>query len=187
MKTCPNCGNSGTFYKDKSKKDGLSSWCKSCSNKRSKKWRDDNPGKAKKHLQEWQIKNPGKRKKYDKKYWENNREQINKRISEWAKSNPEKRRLHAKNRKYQIKGSRGNISIYQWKELCGKYNNRCLCCGKQTKLTIDHIIPISRGGDNCISNIQPLCNSCNASKGVKIIDYRPNKSNPQMWLQRELL
>lgn len=69
--------------------------------------------------------------------------------------------------------SGGDFTPEEWYDLCAKYNFRCLCCGIRKPLTIDHVIPISQGGSNHISNIQPLCAWCNGSKGVKIIDYRP--------------
>jgi hypothetical protein len=55
------------------------------------------------------------------------------------------------------------------------YNHTCLCCGRQEPeiaLTIDHVVPLSKGGAHDISNIQPLCGSCNTSKYNKTIDYR---------------
>ena len=54
---------------------------------------------------------------------------------------------------------------------------QCQSCGKisaQTKLSIDHIIPLSRGGTNDISNLQTLCLTCNKRKTNKI-DYRFNR------------
>lgn len=48
----------------------------------------------------------------------------------------------------------------------------CLCCGSVNNLSLDHIVPIHRGGKNQISNLQTLCRSCNSSKGIAIIDYR---------------
>jgi len=48
----------------------------------------------------------------------------------------------------------------------------CLCCGTTDRLSIDHVIPISKGGLNIIDNLQTLCVSCNSKKRDKIIDYR---------------
>ncbi len=44
---------------------------------------------------------------------------------------------------------------------------QCRSCGKTTveiNLTIDHIIPLARGGQNDISNLQTLCFVCNRQK-----------------------
>ena len=47
--------------------------------------------------------------------------------------------------------------------------HRCCKCGRKTsKLEIDHIIPISKGGKSTMDNLQTLCHSCNAAKGNKI-------------------
>lgn len=43
-------------------------------------------------------------------------------------------------------------------------NHRCKSCGANTKLQVDHIIPLAHGGSNDISNLQTLCSHCNQSK-----------------------
>jgi 5-methylcytosine-specific restriction enzyme A len=43
-------------------------------------------------------------------------------------------------------------------------NHQCQSCGRSTKLAIDHIIPLAKGGSNDISNLQTLCTSCNSQK-----------------------
>ncbi len=53
-----------------------------------------------------------------------------------------------------------------------KYGKKCLCCKSIENISIDHIIPVNKGGTNCIENLQPLCKSCNSRKGTNIIDYR---------------
>lgn len=40
-------------------------------------------------------------------------------------------------------------------------------------LTLDHIIPIARGGFDFYANWQLLCLRCNVKKGTHVIDYRP--------------
>ena len=35
-------------------------------------------------------------------------------------------------------------------------------------MTIDHIVPRSKGGKDELENLQPMCNSCNANKADKV-------------------
>jgi len=48
----------------------------------------------------------------------------------------------------------------------------CECCGAKSNLTIDHVVPLSVGGENSPDNCQVLCRSCNSKKGKKSTDYR---------------
>ena len=50
-----------------------------------------------------------------------------------------------------------------------KYNNSCAYCGISGKLEKDHIVPISRGGEDKIDNIVPACPSCNRKKYNKLL------------------
>jgi hypothetical protein len=81
-------------------------------------------------------------------------------------------------RKMRLKVARwkGEHKTWQWKALCKELENRCVCCGKKTrKLEKDHIVPIYRGGSDCITNLQPLCRDCHLEKAgsdVNYIEYR---------------
>ena len=44
----------------------------------------------------------------------------------------------------------------------------CKQCGCTDLLTIDHVVPLSRGGSNELENLQILCNKCNSRKGAKV-------------------
>ncbi len=60
----------------------------------------------------------------------------------------------------------------EWIEVLTEHEYKCAICkvhDKDNKMTIDHIIPISKGGRNIKNNIQPLCSRCNSSKGNRII------------------
>lgn len=46
-------------------------------------------------------------------------------------------------------------------------NNECAYCGSKKELTIDHILPKSRGGKNSWTNLITCCLSCNLKKGDK--------------------
>ena len=43
--------------------------------------------------------------------------------------------------------------------------NKCVYCKSEENLTVDHIIPSSRGGKNIWSNLVTACSRCNIRKG----------------------
>jgi 5-methylcytosine-specific restriction endonuclease McrA len=77
-------------------------------------------------------------------------------------------------RNNQLKNVVYTLTADQWEEIKKLQNYTCLHCGKsepEIKLTMDHIIPISKRGDHTKENIQGLCRSCNARK-LNRIDSR---------------
>ena len=61
-----------------------------------------------------------------------------------------------------LKPSRQNV-IWRDKNTC-QYCNKYHSCGE---LTIDHIVPRSRGGKNTWTNLVACCKKCNQAKGNK--------------------
>lgn len=124
----------------------------------TKKWRQENAERVKETSKLWWIKNTDKRSEYNRRF----REKF-----------PERVRLNNEKRRAREQNAKGVITPKEWKELCNKYGNRCLCCGaSNVKLTLDHVLPLIMGGTHTIDNAQPLCGSCNSKKGARHIDYR---------------
>lgn len=44
---------------------------------------------------------------------------------------------------------------------------RCVYCGSNNDLTLDHLTPFSRGGDESPENLVTCCRSCNSRKGAR--------------------
>lgn len=52
----------------------------------------------------------------------------------------------------------------EWCETLEFFDHRCAYCLGHKKLTMDHVIPISKGGPHTAGNIVPACRSCNSKK-----------------------
>src|SRR6476646_9014429 len=55
-----------------------------------------------------------------------------------------------------------SLNRQEWIAIKEKAGHRCHYCKKQmTRLAMDHVIPLSKGGHHVASNIVPACKSCN--------------------------
>lgn len=113
---------------------------------------------------------------YKSAYRRENRDHFREIERNQRKANPAIARAKGHRRRARLLAAGGTFTAQEWNDLKAQYGYRCLCCGRQEPeivLTVDHVVPISLGGHNDISNIQPLCLSCNTSKGNRhITDYR---------------
>lgn len=81
----------------------------------------------------------------------------------------EKKRIRKHIRRALEKKAKGKFTLKDWKRILKEHFFRCAWCGTKHGLTIDHVIPLSKGGSNFPSNLQPLCRSCNSRKSNKIL------------------
>jgi len=134
---------------------------------------------------------PEQIKAYMREYTRANREKHNARNRRWIAQNKSKRfevqaryrQTHAdaitvlhQRRRHQV--VRGDLTVAQWSAIKEAANNCCVYCGRgepEIRLTLDHIIPLSKGGEHTAKNVQPLCQSCNSRKGVSTTVYRLKK------------
>jgi len=197
-KKCSKCRKEKSvseFHKDVTKNDGCHTFCKACTKQKSKAyrennleklkekfriWREENKEKARQFTKTWKDNNKDRIKEYSKEWRKNNAEKVAENFRSWSKKNPGKILEKTRNRRAKSKGNGGVITKEEWECLKVFYGYTCLACRRkepEIKLTLDHVIPIFFGGINVIDNAQPLCKSCNSSKGTKTIDYRKTFAN----------
>lgn len=170
--------------------DGLYSWCKPCARAANQEYYTRKSDKIKTRVAEYRQANPERVKAAVRRYYQEHRAKHNEESKNWRHAHPERAReiskvsrtrhkakhadrYTAKNHQRRVPQHQQHFTAQEWRDLRVFYNNICLCCKRKKRLTVDHIIPLSRGGTNTIDNIQPLCWLCNRRKRLDTTDYRP--------------
>ncbi len=125
------------------------------------------PEKAKEAFRRYYRNHPDKVNARVKKWRENNPDKVRARAKRWKEDNPEKEKLSRKQRKYRNRNAEGRFTLKEWNVKLEEYNYRCAYCGCELNsetITVDHKVPLSRGGANYIWNVVPACKTCNSKK-----------------------
>lgn len=121
------------------------------------------------------IKNPEEKERRlqrSREHYAKNRDRAREVSREWEKLNRPARSLITRRRKLKL-STINELSPGEWESVVAECRNRCIVpeCGN-SPVTMDHVVPLSKGGRHHTSNLQPLCLSCNDRKGVRDTDYR---------------
>jgi 5-methylcytosine-specific restriction endonuclease McrA len=114
---------------------------------------------------------------YYRDYRAKNRGRIQSKYRAWVAKNPGRKRasrIRAQHKRRAL--LHGSFSRAEWEYIKYYYGYTCPGCLRsepEVKLTVDHIVPLCRGGLNSRENLQPLCMECNARKSRTIRLYPP--------------
>ena len=169
-KTCAKCQVSKVidcFSKSAKTKDGLQYKCKECCNKYAAKFYLQNSEQIKANSKKYVLDNPEKHRTNNNKWRLANKEKANSAVRKHRLANLEKYRYYESVRRAK-KLSNGVYKISS-KELKKLYESPCAYCGSKEFIEMDHVIPISRGGQHSIGNLVPACSRCNKRKSDKLL------------------
>jgi 5-methylcytosine-specific restriction endonuclease McrA len=184
-----------SFYREPRAPDGRYARCKSCHQLATVSWRNRNLEKTNQDAALWRARHQERSRSTQRKHANTDKRRAQRR--QWRtdnhdtelakernrqrsfrKNSPERHRaLKLKRRALKV-AAQGHHTAEQLKDLYRKQHGNCAICliKLNGKYDADHIVALSRGGSNFISNIQLLCAPCNRSKRDKDpIEYRQQR------------
>lgn len=138
--------------------------CRDCERERNRTYRQRKPEKAR---------------EAGRHYRQANRQELAAKARRWREANPDYnaewfRRNPGMRSKYwrayealrlNAPGDGATLS-----ELISEHGPLCYLCGTAEAITVEHMIPLSRGGSNERENLRPACKSCNSSKRAMTVE-----------------
>lgn len=139
-------------------------YCKSCYNEYKRAWYIRHREAEIARSLAYNQANPDKHRKHSRDSWHAGGNETHR---EWIRLNPDKvqtinNQQKAKRRGAEIVG-RG-VTHHDWKAIKENYSFLCGYCGLRKPLTMDHRVPVCRGGKHEPENIIPACGLCNSIK-----------------------
>lgn len=171
LKKCRGCGESKPrmrFSKHKLGRDGLRPRCKDCCAEENARWRARSSEKIRERNAEYRRENRERHLAYNRSWNAANRDRCDAATARWRERNPEK--VWAQKHRHRVLKRNAPGAEYATTEKVVAriefYGGRCRYCSARAD-TIDHRIPLARGGSALPANLVPACRSCNSRKRIK--------------------
>lgn len=104
---------------------------------------------------------------YQADYYAAHTEKVKANVAAYRAAFPERKRHLENRRRVRKVGNGGSHTLAERQEKFAQLGNACVYCGSAGRLTVDHDVPLARGGTDDISNVLPSCRSCNSRKSTR--------------------
>lgn len=106
-------------------------------------------------------------------YYKEHTEEIKAKTKAWSKTPKGKAASQFQKARRRLVQQTGDLTLQEWEALIGQYPT-CAYCGHpfdndKHRLSMDHIVPLSRGGPHTQSNVLPVCFACNSRKHTSLL------------------
>ncbi|NIM21237.1 MAG: hypothetical protein GTN64_02265 [Candidatus Latescibacteria bacterium] len=129
-------------------------------------------------------KNPEHYRSERRSWWEKNKQKARESNKKWAQANRLKKREYC--RAYQARKKGAVVEAIDREVVFRRSGGRCQICGNfldkngRNGWHLDHIVPLSAGGEHSMRNVQALCPVCNLSKGARVLATRAVAVSPRV-------
>ncbi len=129
------------YFKNKTGKDGLMTFCKECKRKKNNKWAETNRERHQEMKRDWYGRNRESKLAANTKWREANRDKMNFYVREYAKKNPAKRNLWGSMRRARLRNA---MPLWVNKKDLLPFYEEAQRISKETGIPhhVDHIIPL---------------------------------------------
>lgn len=164
---------------------GRSSWCRECERQYTRDWTEDNRDEhnerrreawaKKEHTEEERAAAAERARKW---YADpENKDRNLQNFYTWVRDNRDARNAMMQKRRARKLGVDATLTSQEWEEILTSYHRSCAYCQTDSEtMTMDHVVPLSKGGAHTKENVVPACRSCNSKKGARPVEVMQESS-----------
>lgn len=176
-RACRKCGRSlpstAEFFRTYGSAGKLRSVCRACERHNASLRREKSRDRINANHRRWSKLNSDVVKGYRDAGRANDPERYRRYAREWGRRNREHCRAGRLNDlAHRVHGVPGSITKEDIADAISAQDGRCAycMCSLDDGYTVDHVVPMSKGGPNTRGNIVAACKSCNCSKNDKSLE-----------------
>lgn len=175
-KVCGACGvekGRAEFAKRRGSRDGMGPWCRSCTAAYSAQHYQANAETRAEQVRRWREVNAEAFRATQRDYYQQRKGEYARRREMWKRNNPDRMQEYHRRRRARIAG--GAVDEI---DLGALWNGECGICGgaldpglahpDPMSKSVDHIVPLARGGAHTQQNLQWAHLICNMRKGTSL-------------------
>ena len=183
VRRCPRCNEpkaTTEFHKRARAKDGLALWCKTCVADYGRARYRANPDAAADRARLWQEANRESKAAISRRWAARNRGKASEAVRRWNAANPDRVRKIKRDAQQRRRALQEGAKRVEWTTAGILERDGWECqipecrCPKgraidpnaehRWRATVDHIVPLSRGGDDTPDNLRAAHQTCNSAK-----------------------